>query len=182
MLISAIAAVDLDYTLGKDGGMPWRLPSDMRFFRRMTLGKPVIMGRRTWASLGGPLKDRANIVITSTPDAVGEGAQTAPSLDAALALCAGAAEVMIIGGAALYHEALERTDRLYLTVIHHRFGGDTHLATLNPDGWRLAEATRAEVDDKNAWPHTFCTLDRAPGAPALLGAAGGGAPWVFGGA
>jgi dihydrofolate reductase len=169
MRISAIAAVDLNNLLGADGGLPWRLPNDMRFFRRMTLGKPVIMGRRTWASLGGPLKDRVNIVITSKPELVGEGARAVGSLDEALALCAGAEEAMIIGGAALYHEALERIDRLYLTVIQHRFEGDTHLRPLDPAGWREVEVVHAAADDKNAWDHVFYTLDRVAGAPAFLG-------------
>jgi dihydrofolate reductase len=182
MLISAIAAVDLGYLLGRDNAMPWHLPGDLRHFRRVTLGKPVIMGRRTWESIGArPLKERPNLVITRSPEArAGQGCEAFTSLDAALAWCAAeaAAEAVIIGGAALYREALPRVDCLYLTVIHHRFDGDTHLDPLNPDGWHITEVIHQPSNERDAWDYSLCTLTRCPDTPAFLDH--GDPSWIIG--
>jgi len=123
--VSLIAACDRHGLIGRAGDLPWRLPADLAHFKRLTLGKPVIMGRRTWASLGRPLPGRRNIVVTRQPGYAAPGAEVAASPAAALALAADAAEVMVIGGAQLYAACASRADRLYLTRVEGEFTGDT---------------------------------------------------------
>jgi dihydrofolate reductase len=114
MIVSLIAAVAANGVIGRDGDLPWRIPEDLRHFKAVTLGKPVIMGRKTWQSLGRPLPGRRNIVVTRDAGFAAEGAETVASLDAALALVADVAEAMVIGGGEIYAQALPRADRLYL--------------------------------------------------------------------
>jgi dihydrofolate reductase len=141
-ILALIAAVAANGTIGKDGGMPWSMPADMSYFKHTTLGRPVIMGRRTWESLSigdrapQPLLGRRNIVITSQAGAVFPGAETASSLEAALALCDGEKQVFCIGGAVLYREALPHADALYLTEIQQDFEGDTFFPQVDRATWR----------------------------------------------
>jgi len=133
--VSLIAALDDSGLIGRDGVMPWHLPDDLRRFRRLTLGKPVVMGRRTFRSIGHPLSGRRNIVVSRTLSET-SGIEVVAVLDRALEICAGAEEVMIIGGAALYREALPRAERLYLTRIAARFEGDTYFPAVDWSEWR----------------------------------------------
>lgn len=135
-VFSLIAAVAANRTIGKEGGMPWSMPADLAYFKRATEGHPVIMGRRTWESLGRPLPRRRNIVVTSQTGAVFQGAETAASLPAALALCEGAEQVFCIGGAVLYQEALAHADDLYLTEIQEDIEGDTFFPEVDLSAWR----------------------------------------------
>jgi dihydrofolate reductase len=136
--INLIVARARNGVIGRDGALPWRLPEDLAFFKRTTMGHPIVMGRRTWESIGRPLPGRRNIVVSRRSDYTAAGAEVAPSLDEALRLCAGSAELFVIGGAQLYAEALARADRLFVTEIDADFDGDTRWPAPDPAQWREA--------------------------------------------
>jgi len=148
-----IAAVARNGVIGKDGGMPWHLPADLQHFKRLTLGHPILMGRRTWESLGRPLPGRRNIVISRQPDWHADGAEHAASLPAALQRVSGDPLAFVIGGAKLYTQALPLADALELTKIDHDFDGDTRF----PD-WsrsRFVETARQTHTAPEGWPFHF---------------------------
>jgi dihydrofolate reductase len=136
--ITLIVARARNGVIGRAGTLPWRLPEDLAFFKRTTMGHPIVMGRRTWESIGRPLPGRRNIVVSRQAGFVAAGAEVVPSLDEALRLCAGAGELFVIGGAQLYGEALPRADRLIVTEIDADFDGDTHWPAPDPAHWREA--------------------------------------------
>lgn len=142
-IISIIVAAAENGVIGRNGDMPWRIPSDLKTFRRLTVGKPVIMGRKTFASLGKPLPGRDNIVITRDPDFRADGVTIVASLHEALirarslALARGCDEVMVIGGGEIYRLALPQADRVYLTRVEARPEGDATFPELPADTWRL---------------------------------------------
>ena len=161
MRVSAVVAASDNNVIGKDGGLPWHVSSDLKLFKEITLGKPVIMGRRTWESLPRkPLPGRRNIVITRNPDYVAEGAEIARSVDEALALCAGEPEVSIIGGGQVYEQAMSRTDRIYLTRIHLEVEGDTFLPDLPAEEWREVERRAFDKGERDDAAFTLVVLDR----------------------
>ena len=137
--IAAIVAVARNGVIGRDGGLPWRLPADLRFFKRQTLEKPVIMGRKTFDSIGKPLPDRLNIVVTRNSEFDAPGVVIADSTDQALDVAASerpeASETMVIGGGQIYRETLDRTTRLYLTDIDAEIEGDTTFPTIDRASW-----------------------------------------------
>lgn len=143
-----VAAVARNGVIGANGALPWRLPGELQHFKQVTLGHPVIMGRRTWDSLPKkPLPSRRNIVVSRTPGYAAPGAEVAGSLDEALALCAGDALASVIGGSALFAEALPRAHRLELTEIHKDYEGEVHFPAWDRDAWRVAEKeTHASAD------------------------------------
>ena len=160
VIVSIIAAVAENGVLGKGGGLPWRLPADLRHFKNLTMGKPIIMGRRTWESLGRPLPGRINIVISRRNPIAHPDVQTHASLEAALNACESTEEVMIIGGASLYAEALPRADRLYLTEIHAPVDGDTHFPPWDRAQWRETLRTDHSVDAEHPLPFSFTVWTR----------------------
>lgn len=131
-----VAAVAANGIIGAAGKLPWRLPEDLQHFKALTLGHPVVMGRKTWESLGRALPARENIVVTRHAGYDAPGASVAASLDAALALCAGEAVVFVIGGSELYAAALPLADGLVLTEIHRDYDGDTHFPDFDRKAWR----------------------------------------------
>ena len=136
--IAIIVAVSDNGVIGKDNALPWRLSVDLRYFKKQTLGKPVIMGRKTWQSIGKALPGRQNIVVSRNAEFVAPGAFVAGGFDEAIALAGGVPEVMVIGGEAIYAEALERADRVYLTQVHVDVdGGDARFPALDPQHWQL---------------------------------------------
>ena len=145
--ICIIAAVAANGIIGANGALPWRLPEDLRHFKRLTQGHAVIMGRKTWESIGRPLPDRMNIVVTRTAGYAAPGATVVGSLRAAIEQCAGRGAVFVIGGAELYREALALADTLYLTEIQRDFPGDTRFPELDPTRWRQAERVPQETTD-----------------------------------
>ena len=163
MLISLIVAMAHGRVIGANNQMPWHMPADLRHFKQMTLGKPVIMGRRTYESIGRPLPGRRNLVISRQPAWSADGVECCPSLDAALHAVQDGAEVMIIGGGQLYREALPRADRLYLTHIDLQVEGDTwfpdYLAA--GDEWRVLSREHHPEDEHNPYPYCFEILARA---------------------
>jgi len=159
MKLTAIVAAAENGAIGIEGRLPWRLPADLAWFKRVTLGKPVIMGRRTWESIGKPLPGRLNVVVGRMPTP--EGCAAARSLDEALSLpdVAAAPEVMIIGGARLFDEALPRCDELRLTRVHGTFTGDAFFS-FDPTGWELVSREEHPADEKNPHAMTFETWRR----------------------
>jgi dihydrofolate reductase len=137
--VHLIAAVASNGVIGARGGLPWHLPEDLKRFKALTWGHPVIMGRRTWDSLGKPLPGRENIVVTRNPALEARGASVVPSLEAALASCAGATDVYVIGGGELYAAALRYADVLALTEIQRDFEGDARFPELDREQWLESE-------------------------------------------
>jgi len=172
---SIIAALARNRVIGHQGTMPWRLPAELRYFRSRTLGKPVVMGRRTFESIGRPLPGRQNIVVTRNPQYHPEGVQVVRSLEGALDLAAAAPEVMIIGGAQLYRQALPRAQRLYLTHIDAELEGDTHFPRWDPGQWLEIERVPRAADERNPYAMTFSVLERRPRRPAGPGDVNGSA-------
>ena len=155
--IALIVAAAANGVIGRGGRLPWRMPSDLRTFRRLTLGKPVIMGRRTFQSIGKPLDGRDNIVITRDVNFSSPGVLVANSIEAAIRIarsCAdarNATEIMIIGGAEIYAQALPLADRIYLTCIDANPDGDATFTDPDPAQWRLIEATPIPPDPRDEY-------------------------------
>jgi len=140
--IYLVAAVASNGIIGANGGLPWRLPEDLAHFKRLTLGHPVIMGRRTWESLKGPLPGRDNIVVTRTPGYEAAGAAVASSLEAALALCWGEPVAFVIGGSRLFAESLPLAAGLVMTEIERDFEGDTRFPDYDRSRWKETQRER----------------------------------------
>ncbi|WP_421172128.1 type 3 dihydrofolate reductase [Aeromonas sp. 601115] len=162
MKISMIAAMAHDRVIGKDNQMPWHLPADLAQFKRVTLGKPVLMGRKTFESIGRPLPGRRNLVISRNPDYQAEGIEVVGSVEAALALLAGSSveELMVIGGGHLYAEMLPSADCLYLTRIDLAVEGDTRFPAFDDGQWQRIECESHPADEKNPHPYSFETWQR----------------------
>ncbi len=158
--VSLIVAMDENNLIGKMGDLPWRLPVDLKHFKRTTLGKPIIMGRKTWESIGRPLPKRQNIVVTRDKSYIAKGADVVHDLEEALAICHDAPEVMIIGGSSIYAAFLGRADRIYLTRVHARLDGDTHFPAFAEKSWLETARVDRPADDQNAYDLSFLTLER----------------------
>lgn len=159
MIISMIAAMAKDRVIGKDNQMPWHLPADFAWFKRCTLGKPVVMGRKTYESIGRPLPGRQNIVISRDANLAIEGVTTVTSIEQALEAAGEVDEVMIIGGGAIYKACLPQADKLYVTYIDAQIEGDTQF----PHWGDMFEETHSEnyvADEKNAYDMKFVILER----------------------
>lgn len=170
-IVLVVAAAD-NGVIGRGGTLPWRMPSDMRTFRRLTIDKPVIMGRRTFQSLKSPLKERDNIVVTRDAGFQADGAIVVHDIAAALATaqaCAsqrGVAEIAVIGGAEIYGQVLGRATRIYLTRIHGAPAGDTLLPTLAADEWQETSRETLARDQRDEYAATLVTLERRPAPTA----------------
>ncbi|WP_323951197.1 type 3 dihydrofolate reductase [Aeromonas caviae] len=162
MMISMIAAMAHDRVIGLDNQMPWHLPADLAHFKRVTLGKPVLMGRKTFESIGRPLPGRRNLVISRNSDYRADGVEVIDSVEAALALLADSdvAELMVIGGGHLYGQLLPRADRLYLTRIDLAVEGDTRFPAFDENDWSCIERESHHPDEKNPHPYCFETWQR----------------------
>lgn len=159
-MISMIAALARNRVIGRDGGLPWRLPSDSAHFRRTTMGKPVIMGRRTFESMRDTLDGRRNVVVTADPGFSAPGVEVARSLGDALELTADAEERLLIGGAAIYDVGLELADRLYLTFVHAEVEGDVLFPEFDEKDWVEVERTEYAADGRHEFAFSIVTLDR----------------------
>lgn len=162
--LSIAVAVAENGVIGRDNALPWHLPDDLKWFKRVTLGKPVIMGRRTFESIGRPLPGRPNIVVTTTPGWAADGVRAAVDLDAALAIAeevkGDAGEIVVIGGARLFAEALDRAALLYLTEVHLRPEGDVTFPPFDRTGWEEVERTPGQPAADGTPTHTFVVLRR----------------------
>jgi len=161
MRITLIAALTDDGVIGKDNQLPWRLPADMRRFRKLTMGKPVIMGRKTWESIGKPLSGRKNIVMTRDEDYAADGCTVVSSTNEALTECEGTEEVMVIGGSSIYDAFFPSADRLQLTFVHAEIPGHVHFPEFDIAEWTETERMEISADEKHAHPFTFVTLEHS---------------------
>jgi len=159
-MIALIVAMAENRVIGRDNQLPWRLSADLKHFKRVTLGKPVVMGRKTWESIGRPLPGRDNIVVTRAMDYTAAGAQVVHSIDAALRAAGDAPEIMVIGGARLYEQTLERAGRIYLTLVHAVVEGDALFPCIDPDAWRVIGSESFRADDRNEYDYSFKVLER----------------------
>lgn len=160
MIISIIAAMADNRVIGIDNRLPWSLPADMKWFRQQTSGKPVLMGRKTYDSIGKPLPNRRNIIISRDAGLVVGGCEVVNSVEAALGLCRDTPEVMIIGGASFYEQMLPKADRLYLTLVHAEVAGDAHFPEIDANEWREIERTDHHADGANGFDYSFVILER----------------------
>lgn len=159
--LSLIAAMAENRVIGRDNRLPWHLPADLAHFKKVTMGKPMIMGRKTWESLPGLLPGREHIVVSRNPDYHAEGARVAGSLDEAIALAGqNADEVVIIGGANLYAQVLDRVERMYLTLIHDRVEGDAWFPAYDEQQWRVLAREDHPADPAQPLGYSFLTLAR----------------------
>jgi dihydrofolate reductase len=160
MILSLVVAMSENKVIGRDGDLPWRLPNDLKHFKQVTMGKPIIMGRKTWESLYvKPLPGRRNIVVTRNAGYEAEGAETSDSLESTLTLVAGESEVMVIGGAELFATALDTATRLHLTEVHAEIEGDTYFPDFDRSLWR--ETSREAHDVESDTPaYSFLLLEK----------------------
>jgi len=164
MKLTAVVAASDNDVIGRGNALPWHLPADLAHFKRLTLGKPILMGRRTFEAIGRPLPGRRNLVLSRSGFAA-PGVETVASLEAACELVAGEPELMIVGGAQLYRQALPGIDTIHLTRVHCQLPGDAHLPSLSPDEWREVAREERRADERNAHAMSFITLDRMGGKP-----------------
>jgi len=159
-LVSAIVAAAENNAIGKDNHLLWHLPNDLRFFKRTTTGHPVIMGRKTYESVGKPLPNRRNIIVTRQAAYAAAGTEVVHSLAAALEACTGVQEVFVVGGAEIYQQALPFIDRIYLTRVHVVLPGDSFFPQLDEGVWRLVSEDHHPADDRHDYSYTFEIYDR----------------------
>lgn len=160
MIISVISAMDKNRLIGKENGLPWHLPADLQFFKKSTLGKPIVMGRKTYESIGRPLPGRQNIVISRNADYKAEGCEVVSSIDAAIKIAGDVEELMIIGGANLYLQVLDKADRLYLTQVHAKFEGDAWFPKIHYSDWHEISREDHQADEKNSVDYSFVVYQR----------------------
>lgn len=162
MILSLLVAADEQNVIGKDNRLPWHLPGDLKYFRNQTWGMPILMGRKTFESIGKPLLGRKSIVITRNGDWSREGVIVVHSVDEAISKAAelGAKEVFVIGGAEIFRTAFNQASRIYLTRIHHRFEGDVFFPEVPPAEWNLVRNRFCHADEKNPFSHTFQVWER----------------------
>jgi len=154
-LLSLITAMDSNRVIGKNNSLPWHLPADLAYFKQTTMGKPVIMGRKTFDSIGKALPGRKNIVLTRDNNFEAPDCEIATDIDQAMSKVDGSLEVMLIGGASLYEQTIHSADIIYLTLIHHEFNGDTWFPEINPKYWELESRNDFEPDEKNQFAYSF---------------------------
>ncbi len=161
MLISAIYAVSENDVIGRDNGLPWHLPNDLKFFKANTLGKPMIMGRKTYESIGRPLPKRRNLILSRQAAFSAEGCEVYASLDDALATCTDEIEVVLIGGAGLYKEAFGRdlVGKIYQTLVHAEVEGDVRFPLPSPNRWEITWVEAHQADERHEFAYTFRVLE-----------------------
>jgi len=162
MRITLIVAMARNRVIGCRGRLPWHLPDDLRFFKRMTLGKPVIMGRRTFESVGSPLPGRRNIVLSRNEGFAPPGVVVARTPEEALAAAEGAEEVMICGGSAIYEAFLPRATGLCLTLVDADVEGETLFPSLDASEWIEISREEHPADERHAHPFAFLVMERKP--------------------
>jgi dihydrofolate reductase len=158
--LSLIVAMAKNRVIGADGRIPWHLPSELQLFKRVTMGHHIIMGRKTFDSIGRLLPGRTTVIVTRQRDYAVDGARVAHSLDEAVALCTGDDEVFVIGGGELYRAALAQADRVYLTVVDAEPAGDTLMPELCAADWRVSASEQFRRDERHAHDYRFDILER----------------------
>ncbi len=159
MSISLIAAIDESQGLGKDNELLCHMPADLKYFKQITLNKTIVMGRKTYDSIGKPLPKRTNIVVSRNTRLFIPGVTITSSLENALSLSS-SDETMIIGGASIYAQAIELADKLYITKIHHQFNADAFFPNISLDEWKITSIESHNKDEKNPYDYDFITYER----------------------
>ncbi|MDF1510373.1 dihydrofolate reductase [Robertmurraya sp. DFI.2.37] len=161
-MISFIVAMDDNRVIGKNNQLPWHLPEDLKFFKRTTMGHPIIMGRKTFISIGRPLPGRENIILTRNVDFQSEGCTIFHNVETLLSFCQQKPEqeFFVIGGAEIFKELLPKADRLYITEIHASFEGDTYFPKIAMDEWQLNAKEKGQKDEQNPYEYDFVIYDR----------------------
>jgi dihydrofolate reductase len=162
MTVSLIVALSENGVIGRDGDMPWHLSADLRRFKRLTMGHHLIMGRRTFESIGRLLPGRTTVILTRNPDYRVNGARMASRLDEALEAACGDEEVFIVGGGEIYRAALPCATRLYVTRVHAILPGDTTFPEIDNNMWQLEESVRHAADERNDYDYSFQVYTRRP--------------------
>ncbi len=160
MVITLIVAKDENGVIGHQGRLPWRLPADMKYFKTVTMGKPLIMGRHTYESIGKPLPGRTNIVVTKDAGYQAPGCLVVHSVEEALTVVVDHPEVMVMGGATLYEQLLPRAGKLYVTEVHAQVAGETYFPAFNIDEWRELSRSDHAADHNNPYAYSFVVLER----------------------
>ncbi|HSP15109.1 MAG TPA: dihydrofolate reductase [Thermoanaerobaculia bacterium] len=163
MTVSIIAALGANNVIGRDNQLPWHMPADLKRFKQLTSGHHLLMGRKTYESVGKPLPGRTTVVITRSPDYAPAGVAVARSVDEAIskAEAAGDTEIFIGGGQEIFSQALHRADRMYLTRVHAEPAGDTFFPEFDDvNEWHLVDAEHYEADERNPYPYSFLTYER----------------------
>ena len=161
MIVSIIVAIGENHAIGKNNQLLWHMPNDLKHFKDITSGRTIIMGRKTFDSVGKPLPRRRNIVVTRQ-DITIPGCEVVKSIEDGLALCKGEDEVFIGGGAEIYREAMQGlTDRIYLTIIHQAFDADTFFPEIDKNLWKEISRKDHDADEKNPYPYSFIKLERS---------------------
>jgi dihydrofolate reductase len=160
MKVSIIVAMTHQRVIGRGGGMPWHLPADLKRFKELTMGKPIIMGRKTFESLGRILPGRRHIVISRNQGYEAPGAEIVQSLNAGFEAAADANETFVIGGAEVFRQGITRADRIYITLIDAGIEGDVYFPGFDENEWQEVERVECLPDGTNIYPHTFLVLER----------------------
>lgn len=160
-MISIIAAMDENRLIGSNNDLPWHLPADLQRVKQLTTGHAIILGRKNYESIGRPLPNRKNIVITTNPDYEAPGCVVVNSIDAAIE-AAGEDDIYIFGGARIYAQMFGLAERMYLTLIHATFDGDTWFPEYNTDDWEVLDRQDFTADDRNQYDYSFLTLEKKP--------------------
>jgi len=160
VIISIIAAMDRNRLIGNKNQLPWHLPADFAHFKSVTMGKPIVMGRKTFESIGKPLPGRTNIVLSRNQNTSFEGVVCVTSFEAALAAVPDAEEIMIIGGSTIYEMLLPRVNRMYITYVEGEFEGDARFPEFDEENWTVTDSVSLKPDEKNRYPCRFVTYER----------------------
>jgi len=162
MKVSLIWAMDKNRLIGCDNALPWKLPADMGWFKQNTIGKPILMGRKTYASIGRALPGRTNIIVSRQKDLQIDGCIVVQSLAQAKAAVPEADEIMVMGGAEIYALLFDQADLLYITMVDAAFDGDAWFPEFDYSAWQEVSRQDGIVDEKNIYPHAFIIMERKP--------------------
>lgn len=162
MILSLLLAAEEKNVIGKNNQLPWHLPNDLKYFKNLTWGMPILMGRKTYESIGKPLAGRKNIVITRQRDWKQKGVHVVHTIEEAVSIAkeSDIKEIFVIGGAEIFNSVFAEANRIYLTRIHHQFEGDAFFPELNANEWQLVNEKHCNADEKNLYPHTFQVWER----------------------
>lgn len=160
MITSIIVAIAENMVIGKDNDLIWRISEDLRYFKKTTTGHTVIMGRKSYESIGRPLPNRRNIIITRNSSFIAGGCEVVGSIDEAIAACKGEEEIFIIGGGEIYRQTLEKADKLYITFVRHNYEGDTFFPEIDFSKWREISCEKHERGEKFEHPFDFVTYEK----------------------
>ncbi len=155
MIVSLVAAASENNVIGKNNTLPWRMPADMKFFKNLTINHTVVMGRKTYESMGKPLPGRKNIIITRNKDFKADGCIVLGSFPEVLEYCKTESEIFVIGGAEIYHQLISKADKIYLTRIHSKFEGDAYFPDIQANEWEETLRSSFTADEKNPYSYSF---------------------------